>query len=80
MTGHKMIYTATAGYAFTDRAVRKASALRLTADFALAARKLEAATDAYGQDSQLARAYMLGALESESSLTVKAAILTAWGC
>ena len=57
--------------------VRKASGMRLRADMARAAQILDSA--ALGLDSMLTRAYILGALEAESSLTVRACLLTAWG-
>ena len=62
----------------TKAAVRKASGERLRADMAHAAQILDSA--AFGSDSMLTRAYILGALEAESSLTVRACLLTAWGC
>ena len=62
----------------TQVAVRKAGGMRLRADMARAARLLNSA--AFGPDSMLTRAYILGALEAESSLTVRACLLTAWGC
>ena len=61
----------------TQVAVRKASEMRLRADMARAAYLLDCAK-AFAP-SQL-KAYILGALEAESSLTVRACLLTAWGC
>jgi hypothetical protein len=62
----------------TQQAVRKASGARLRADMARAAQLLDSAS-AFDSGSMLHRAYVLGALEAESSLTVQACLLTAWG-
>lgn len=59
-----------------DGAVRKASASRLLEDFRRAA-ELVARAQAFG--TRGARAFALGAVEANASLTVSAAILTAFG-
>jgi hypothetical protein len=69
----------------TQQAVRKASETRLRADMAYAARavadvapRLSIKDDPTGHI--VARAYIQGRADGTSSLTVRACLLTAWGC
>lgn len=67
-----------------DAAVRKAGARRLLADFAEAARLVADAQRIYAGSSHsiyVARAaYVSGAIETTGSMTVRACLLTAFGC
>ena len=63
----------------TEQTVRKAGRQRLLTDFRRAAWLVQDALDLYWHENSAAHAYVRGAIAAESSLTVQASLLTAWG-